>query len=568
MRVEAGRTGLIALAVVCAWFVFVGNAWAFQSGDILASTGAGIVKEFSPSGTLVATYDTGTGAVNTAGSAFDPAGNFYVTDFGSQSVTKFTGAGSLVGPFGSGYNADPESITFDAAGNAYVGQADGSGAILKFDHTGTLVSSFSPLREDRGTDWLALAPDGCTMYYTSEGTAVKRFNVCTDEQLTDFIDGLPGSNAYEIRLLPHGAGVLVADSQYVVRLDASGHIVQTYQSAGHTELFAAEVAPDGSEFWAGDLNTGEVIAFSLTSGSIITEFNTSSASGLGGLTVVGGSQVVSGSTYVALGDSFSAGEGNTPFLSGTDTGRDKCHRSTFSYPFNINLDLGFFAPNFSFHACSGARIKEFYQENQGNHEPPQLSWLKAAGARTKLVTLTIGGNDAYFAQVIQSCWEASFLHLPSQSCVRQWNAPMESAIQLMGSNVPGNHQSLAQLYDEIAKDAPNAQVIVLGYPRFFPANPPLLCGTGGGNDFDRAQMTWLNEKVAEGDRAIGAAVRAAGNSRVHYISGSYEAFRGHERCEKEPYYYGIRIGFPVGSFHPTMGGQRRLAELVERAYHQ
>lgn len=553
---------------------FSSTAAAFKSGNILASTDDGFVREYTPSGTLLTSYSTG--MFQTTGSAFDPAGNFYVTGFGADAVTKFDRPGDLVGAFGSGFDADPESITFDSVGNAYVGQADGLGTVMEFDSNGYLIRSLDPAREDRGTDWIALAPDGCTMYYTSEGTSVKRYNVCREEQLADLADGLPGSNAYQIRLLPHNGGMLVADTQYVVRLDDNGDVVQTYEAAGSNVIFAAEVSPDDSTFWAGDIMTGNVIQFSLATGSVVKEFNAGPE--IAGLTVVGTSGESGNTTYVALGDSYSSGEGNpgtyitgdTPG-SGSNTATDHCHRSSLSYPFDVNLDLGYFSPRFSFHACSGALIRDFYGANHdGNRpgEPAQLSWLNGnLGSHARLVTLTIGGNDAHFAEVLEDCFLNAIGLLPIP-CEFLDDPEVRSAIRTMSNNSPTNRESLTQLYMKIAADAPQARVLVLGYPRLFPSSPPLLCGTGQGPTyFNTAQMLWMNEKVHDMDLAIARAVAEARNPRVRYVE-TFNAFRGHERCTKAPYLNGIvqPLGSEkVNSFHPNILGHRALAALVDRA---
>src|SRR5207237_7115537 len=105
------------------------------------------------------------------------------TDFTAANVTKFNGAGIIQGSFGSQYNCKPESIVFDDAGNVYVGQAGCSHALLKFDAYGNLMASYQPPVEDQGTDWIDLAADQCTIYYTSEGTSVLRYNVCNSQQL-------------------------------------------------------------------------------------------------------------------------------------------------------------------------------------------------------------------------------------------------------------------------------------------------------------------------------------------------------------------------------------------------
>ena len=115
----------------------------FQSGDVFAAVGRGVVKHFSPTGALLDTLNFGAGTFDT-GMAFDASGSLYVTGFDANNVYKFDQKGNLLGTFGSGYNADPESIVFDRNGNAYVGQPDGTHQVLKFNSAGGLVGTFSP----------------------------------------------------------------------------------------------------------------------------------------------------------------------------------------------------------------------------------------------------------------------------------------------------------------------------------------------------------------------------------------------------------------------------------------
>ena len=250
------------------------------SGDVLVSVGSGLVKEFTPTGTLVQTLDTGQSTSETTGLAFDAAGNLYVTAFEANNVYEFNHNGVLVGPFGSGYNLDPESILFDSSGNAYVGQADGSKQVLKFSSSGAPLGSFSPLTEDRGTDWIDLAPDGCTVYYTSEGTSVKTFDVCTNTQGADLATGLPGQPAFAVKRLADG-GALVADTDRIVRLDSSGVVTQTYGLNASAKWFSLALDPSGTSFWAGDYFTGAVTKFPLSGGASLATFSTGTGTAAG-----------------------------------------------------------------------------------------------------------------------------------------------------------------------------------------------------------------------------------------------------------------------------------------------
>jgi outer membrane protein assembly factor BamB len=288
-KVALGHRTVVLVSLLAAMFWLLGyglhGAWAapvIADGTVMVSTGNGLVTEFDQTGVMLGQLDTTTGSLEEAGSAFDTSGNFFVTDFEASQVTKFDPTGLLIGPFGSGYNLHPESILFDAAGNVYVGQADGTHQILKFDATGAPLGTFSPAVENRGTDWIDLAGDNCTMFYTSEGVLVKRFDVCTNTQLTDFNTApLPGTNAYAHRILlpfQFGAGgVLVADTDRVVRLDNTGALAQTYTLPIANIIFALNLDPDRTSFWTADQPSGTVYKVDIQSGAILQQWSAAGA---------------------------------------------------------------------------------------------------------------------------------------------------------------------------------------------------------------------------------------------------------------------------------------------------
>lgn len=246
----------------------------FARGDVFVAVGHGKVQWRHPDGSLNKMLATGTGGreTTTRGMAFDAAGDLYVTNFDMRSVSKFDTRGNLFGTFGSGYDRGPESIVFDRTGNAYVGQADGTKHILKFDARGTLLKAFNVPTEHRGSDWIELAADQHTMFYTSEGRTIKRYDVTTNAPLPDFAAGLPGTKAFALRLLPSGGG-LVADSETILRFDDSGTIVQPYDAPGQDTWFALNLDPDRTSFWSADYTTGNVYKFEIATGKVLLSFH-------------------------------------------------------------------------------------------------------------------------------------------------------------------------------------------------------------------------------------------------------------------------------------------------------
>ena len=220
---------------------------------------------------------------------FDASGNLYSTNFEDNSVSKFDSSGNLlVAHYAGPFNAAPESCVFDSSGNMYVGQADGTGNILKFDSTGTLTDTLTVAHDDRGSDWIDLASDQCTLFYTSEGSKVLRYNACTHTQLADFAIGLPAP-CYALRIRTNGE-VLVTCAAQVVRLDSSGTNIgsTTAVSLGLTSLFAMNLDPDGTSFWTAGFNQDKVVKADITTGNVVGSFTfTGVGNSNAGLTVFG-----------------------------------------------------------------------------------------------------------------------------------------------------------------------------------------------------------------------------------------------------------------------------------------
>jgi hypothetical protein len=266
--------------------VTLANGVPLSKGGVIAGTGNGTFNHFTTAGAKIDTLNDTTGSVYTTGGCFDSAGNFYGTNFATGGVSEFDTGGNLGKAVFAGGMTNPESCTFDKVGNLWVGDA-ATNVIRKFSSTGTLLQSFSVATEDRGTDWLDLAADQCTMLYTSEGPSILSFNVCgTSKQNAAFESGL-SAPCYANRIRPNGE-VLVACSSNAYRLSSSGAILRTYTGIGAGHLFSLNLDPDNTTFWTGDFGNGVIYHVDIATGTVIgTPFSSQALSGLFGVAVVG-----------------------------------------------------------------------------------------------------------------------------------------------------------------------------------------------------------------------------------------------------------------------------------------
>ncbi|MBB4967534.1 SGNH/GDSL hydrolase family protein [Saccharothrix violaceirubra] len=209
---------------------------------------------------------------------------------------------------------------------------------------------------------------------------------------------------------------------------------------------------------------------------------------------------------VALGDSYAAGTGAS---------RDSCDRSSNAYGALYAKQIH---ASFVMAACSGATAKSV--ESQ----------LKSITPAATLVTLTVGGNDIGFADVMTTCTLQS-----EKSCLKA----VDKANKLTAETLPGR---LDRLYSKLRATTP-AKVVVLGYPHLF--EPTGACS------LSKAERAALNSAADRLNAVIEARSLAAG-----FTFGDVRTtFAGHGLCGPSPWINGVK--FPViSSYHPNAKGQR------------
>lgn len=220
--------------------------------------------------------------------------------------------------------------------------------------------------------------------------------------------------------------------------------------------------------------------------------------------------------YVALGDSYASGLGAGNYSGGS------CDRSSGAYPqlwANANHPA-----SFAFVACSGATTTDVI-----NH---QISALSSA---TTLVSVTIGGNDVGFENVMITCVLGS-----DSDCVNAINQAENQA----QTQLPGN---LNTLFSDISARSPGARVVVTGYPEFYD-----LARSSGCIGLSTTKRTALDGGADVLDSVIQAAT--AGHPGFVYADVK-AAFGGHEICDSTSWLHSVDW-FNLGdSYHPTASGQ-------------
>jgi lysophospholipase L1-like esterase len=223
------------------------------------------------------------------------------------------------------------------------------------------------------------------------------------------------------------------------------------------------------------------------------------------------------SSYVALGDSYSSGTGTRTYINdGTS-----CQRSVYAYPFLLASAK---ALPLNFRACSGAKVVDVTNTQ-----------LSALSTSTTHVTISVGGNDAGFADVLTECAQPGWM----SDC----NGAIDDAQYIINNALPGR---LSTLYASIRSKAPNARVVVVGYPRIFMGED---CNAF--TWFSPAEESRLNATADLLNSKISAQASAKGLSFANPTS----RFTGHAVCDSPEWINGLSN--PISeSYHPNVAGHR------------
>lgn len=252
--------------------------------------------------------------------------------------------------------------------------------------------------------------------------------------------------------------------------------------------------------------------------------------------------------YVALGDSFSA-VGTVTQVQGTGFELG-CLRSSDNVPHQLAEILG---ANLVDVTCSGARTYDYWEPQNipvpGAATEGQRS---ALSSDTDLVTISMGGNDAgtYFLGGCLFTWFTGM-----SSCRLNWGPIIDFLFQErlnpQGYNL---EQRLDHILSDIKSQAPNAQIVVLGYYNVFRSD--MDCAENGRLSVDDrvfieeefvGRLNAMNQRVAERAGAV-------------YVAAPDDLRACGEPGQRDVSMTGVFDN--AVPFHPTAVGQKHMAQTI------
>lgn len=245
--------------------------------------------------------------------------------------------------------------------------------------------------------------------------------------------------------------------------------------------------------------------------------------------------------YIALGDSFSSGEGAYNYEAGTDLHPkiNLCHLSTNSYPYKLKETAA--VSEFHSVACSGAKTynvdgvykvsrvqNHIYRGNQyftgklfeafGTSPSPWTPGYKSqytyvSDQKPHIVTLGIGGNDIGFSSKLKRCVTLDDTCYPTH----------EDRVEVV-EEINNSFYRLKRTFKNIKKAAaPQAKIYIVGYPSI--ANSEMACGVNV--RLNKQEIVLANQMVQYLNYVIKQAATSAG---VRYVDIE-NALYGYRLCE-------------------------------------
>jgi lysophospholipase L1-like esterase len=239
---------------------------------------------------------------------------------------------------------------------------------------------------------------------------------------------------------------------------------------------------------------------------------------------------------VALGDSAAA----APLV--PDTADLACLRSTNNYPALVNRAL---APTaFTDVTCSGATTENMTAAQDS--APPQFNALTRD---TELVTVSIGGNDLGFADIVTKCSLGGVLNPLGTPCRNHYGE------HGLTNRVAATAPKIAAVLSGIKQRAPKARIVLVGYLNMLPDSgrtcPPRI-------SFARRDIGYLNTFENALNAMLATEARKAG---VHFAD-NHPASATHDVCAADQWVEGLLPQHPAAPFHPNATGEQAMAQAV------
>ena len=434
---------------------------------------------------------------------------------GNDAITRLTTAGVQTDYPTPTPNSSPLGVVAGPDGGIWFTEYR-AGKIAHIDPTTHTVSEYPTPTSDSHPRDIVVGPDGALWF--TESTAARVGRITTSGASTDFP---AGGQPFSLAAAPDGIWVTFSDSNSVRRLNTDGTLGATDEIFNPNAFLSPKIAlgPDGN-LWVSEFFGGAIATINRTTGlAVETQPPTAGARPYGITSTSDGiwfteenaNQVAfkplapapppppTGKQYIAMGDSYSSGEGVRPFEQLPGGGDHPCDRSS-NGAYGPLLDSDAHLGSMAFVACSGAVTHDFVAP-QYNVQPAQdLSLAAAAGTDTGLVTLTVGGNDVGFVRVITDCTTVragtvSLLgplfgslglirYKDGSGCQAADGTRTEQRLEALGGynscplvgssptcqrDPDGNPiHELSAIYADIHAKAPGARIVVGLYPPLFP----------------------------------------------------------------------------------------------------
>jgi hypothetical protein len=256
------------------------------------------------------------------------------------------------------------------------------------------------------------------------------------------------------------------------------------------------------------------------------------------------------SSYVALGDSYTAG----PVIPAQQNDPAGCLRSDHNYPHLAAPSLNLSA--FRDVSCSGATTANMtqLQDVTPGPNPPQFD---ALNSNTAAVSLTIGGNDIGFTSIAENCSSPVHSGTPCQ------DKYVVNGDDTISDRIAATAPKVAAVLQGIKDRTVHAKVFLLGYLDILPDNGvgcyPQMPITDG-------DVPYLRDKEKQLNAMLDYVTVASGDVYVD----TYAPSIGRDACQL-PTVRWVEPVVPVNPaapIHPNLAGMQATANVLLTAMHQ